>query len=1014
MARFGSLDTQYFDDAGDPLVSGKIYFYETGTTTPKNTYADINYTIPNSNPVILTAAGRQPNIFFDGVAKAILTKSDNTQILVRDPVGDTASTFGNAWIASKDYNANDVVQGSDGEFYVSLINGNVNNNPVTTTGSWTFLYSVEWNAGTTYKLGSVVTYETIVYQSLQNANLNQNPSTATTYWVPIQLVWSSTATYAINANVVGTDGILYTSLQNANTNHTPASSPSWWVGTSAAAASSASAAAASASAASTSASNAATSESNAAASASTASTQATNASNYASAASTSATNASNSASAASTSASNAASSASSAAASYDLFDDRYLGAKSSDPTVDNDGNPLVTGAMYFNTVSNTTRIYNGSGWQDSAAIATSINLASQVTGTLPVANGGTGATTLTANNVLLGNGTSAVQFVAPGASGNVLTSNGTTWASSAASSSNLQEFTTSGTWTKPANATFVMVEALGAGGGGGSGQIAAAGVDQWGGTGGGGGAYAYRVFKASELASSIAVTVGAGGVGGAAKTGTSESGAAGTAGGNSSFGPYLTAYRGDGGPGGSASQNGGVGGGVLGTSGQPANNGGNVSSGTFQGAFGLGGGAMGNSASRTYSSGFGGGGGGGQGTKGSVMFGGAPGGGSYQGGAGGGAGASRSSVPVDNLSGEGGSYFNGDSGGVPVGRYGAASSGFLPRLGGAGGRLKETVSSAAFVDIAYGDSKFVSTISGGLICVSSDNGATWTLQAASQSITPARIYYLNGQWCFLSSTLLAVSSNLSSYSVSIITNSTAMGYYSGTYVLVGASGSIQTSTDLITWTVRSSGTSQNLQDVIHDGSRWIVVGSSGVSLTSTDAVTWTLVTTTSSGNWSRVASSGSVFVATSSVSPYAWRSTDSGATWTGVSTTLTAGSQGRVIYAGSQFVFCSASDVWTSAAGNTWTQQTDGLADSYPGIAYSGSAYAICSSTSNSTVAITSPTGTTWTQRTFSSVNFTNTPGGSGGIAAGGGGGSAAQNGDTGGSGAGGNGGDGLVRVYTW
>lgn len=50
---------------------------------------------------------------------------------------------------------------------------------------------------------------------------------------------------------------------------------------------------------------------------------------------------------------------------------------------------------------------------------------------LNVAQGGTGATTLTANNVILGNGTSAVQLVAPGASGNLLTSNGTTWASTA-------------------------------------------------------------------------------------------------------------------------------------------------------------------------------------------------------------------------------------------------------------------------------------------------------------------------------------------------------------------------------------------------------------------------------------------------------------------------------------------------------------------------------------------------------------------------------------------------------
>lgn len=52
-------------------------------------------------------------------------------------------------------------------------------------------------------------------------------------------------------------------------------------------------------------------------------------------------------------------------------------------------------------------------------------------GTFPVARGGTGAATLTANNVLLGNDTSAVQAVAPGTSGNVLTSNGTTWTSAA-------------------------------------------------------------------------------------------------------------------------------------------------------------------------------------------------------------------------------------------------------------------------------------------------------------------------------------------------------------------------------------------------------------------------------------------------------------------------------------------------------------------------------------------------------------------------------------------------------
>ena len=58
-------------------------------------------------------------------------------------------------------------------------------------------------------------------------------------------------------------------------------------------------------------------------------------------------------------------------------------------------------------------------------------------GALGVANGGTGATTLTANNVLLGNGTSAVQAIAPSTAGNVLTSNGTTWASTAPAASGL-------------------------------------------------------------------------------------------------------------------------------------------------------------------------------------------------------------------------------------------------------------------------------------------------------------------------------------------------------------------------------------------------------------------------------------------------------------------------------------------------------------------------------------------------------------------------------------------------
>ena len=483
MARFGDLDTQYFDDAGDPLVNGKIYFYESGTTTLKGTFADINQSIPNTNPVILTAAGRQPNIFFDGVAKAILTTNSDVQILVRDPIGETGTDFGDEWVATKIYNTNDVVLGSNGVYYRSITSGNQNNNPVTSSGFWTLLYSVEWNSGITYDIGAVVTYDNQQYQSLQTTNLNKNPASQTAWWVPLNFAWISTATYADNQNVVGTDGVLYTSQQAANQGNDPtdpANRPTWWVGTSAdaaasaaaaatsesnaaasetaaaasetAAAASETAAAASESAAATSASNASTSataaassasaastsetnaassataaassaaaastsETNAAASASAASTSETNAAasetaaaasetaaaSSASAASTSETNAASSASAASTSASNAstsetnaassatsaagsataaagsataaATSASDAANTYDQFDDRYLGDKASDPSTDNDGNPLLTGAIYFNTTSDLMRVYDGAAWQNVAPTATSVTVA---------------------------------------------------------------------------------------------------------------------------------------------------------------------------------------------------------------------------------------------------------------------------------------------------------------------------------------------------------------------------------------------------------------------------------------------------------------------------------------------------------------------------------------------------------------------------------------------------------------------------------------------------------------
>jgi len=191
-----------------------------------------------------------------------------------------------------------------------------------------------------------------------------------------------------------------------------------------AAATSATNSASSASAAATSATNASTSATNAAASATTATTQAgiattqatnaatsaTSAANSATSASTSATTATTQAGIATTQASNAAASATAAAATlvavnqvFDNFDDIYLGAKASDPTVDNDGNPLVAGQMYWNTTEQEIRFYNGAVWErpeysaSQSALAAAASAAQAATSATSAATSATNAATSETN-----------------------------------------------------------------------------------------------------------------------------------------------------------------------------------------------------------------------------------------------------------------------------------------------------------------------------------------------------------------------------------------------------------------------------------------------------------------------------------------------------------------------------------------------------------------------------------------------------------------------------------------
>ncbi len=106
---------------------------------------------------------------------------------------------------------------------------------------------------------------------------------------------------------------------------------------------------------------------------SSASSYATIATNKAAEAQGHATTASTKASEAAASAIAAAAAASNAEVAFDSFDDKYLGSKASDPATDNDGNPLLTGALYWNTTVGAVRVWNGSAWLSMAADASIVD-----------------------------------------------------------------------------------------------------------------------------------------------------------------------------------------------------------------------------------------------------------------------------------------------------------------------------------------------------------------------------------------------------------------------------------------------------------------------------------------------------------------------------------------------------------------------------------------------------------------------------------------------------------------
>jgi len=186
MARFINPIPQMGNDSLEPLISGKLYFFESGSATLKDIFSDINESIALANPVILSGAGRVPNIFFSGSARVKLTDSDDVQIYDVDPVGGEGaegnfSDYNSVTI----YSTSDIVR-SAGLFYISITNANQGNIPASSALNWSQIKFIGvYNANETYGVDDIAQgSDGLLYSSKTAANTGNNPVTDLVNWGP--------------------------------------------------------------------------------------------------------------------------------------------------------------------------------------------------------------------------------------------------------------------------------------------------------------------------------------------------------------------------------------------------------------------------------------------------------------------------------------------------------------------------------------------------------------------------------------------------------------------------------------------------------------------------------------------------------------------------------------------------------------------------------------------------------------------------------------------------------------
>lgn len=141
-SRFVNPIIKYTTATLKTMPGAELYFYITGTTTPKTTYQDFEGAIPHANPVVALSDGHFPPIFLDGSYRAELKYLGITQ--PGWPVDDIGATDAPApladWNSGFSYSSGDLVTGPDGNRYQSLQDNNLGNDPASSPLYWSQVF----------------------------------------------------------------------------------------------------------------------------------------------------------------------------------------------------------------------------------------------------------------------------------------------------------------------------------------------------------------------------------------------------------------------------------------------------------------------------------------------------------------------------------------------------------------------------------------------------------------------------------------------------------------------------------------------------------------------------------------------------------------------------------------------------------------------------------------------------------------------------------------------------------